>query len=348
MPGAWGCPLPSPRASGWDGMTSGHRRVEHHQSASSYTLPQRTIAVFKYVIFWFVFNVLGRLPRPVLYWIAEVVARVGYSLAPGVRANVWDNVRHVLPDAPKSRVRKAAKAVFRNVGYYYADLAQMERMDVNEFFEKRLVYYGIEEYIRSNLNKGRGVVMLSAHVGNAEIAGQGLIPLGIPCFAVTEPVKPERLSRMLNKIRSSKGVEFEPVGVSSAKRIVRILRGGGTVALMGDRDISGPKMLLPFFGEETWLPTGPVEVALRTGAAIVPSFSVRRGRYVIEAWAQEPIEIERTADLQADVKTAMLAYIKRLEAFLHQEPDSWGVFERIWDGDGTSPEPANEPEKVLA
>ncbi|HUF53462.1 MAG TPA: lysophospholipid acyltransferase family protein [Dehalococcoidia bacterium] len=302
--------------------------------------------MLRYLIFWFVFNVLGRLPRPILYWIAEVVARVGYSLAPGIRANVWDNLRHLMPDAPRRRVRKAAKAVFRNVAYYYADLAQMERMDLDDFFHNRLIYYGIEEHIRSNLNEGRGVVMLSAHVGNAEIAGQALIPLGIPCFAVTEPVEPAPLRRMLNKIRSAHGVEFMPVGVSSAKRIVRILRDGGTVALMGDRDISGPRMRLPFFGEETWLPTGPIEVALRTGAAIVPSFSVRRGRYTIEAWAEEPIEVERTGDLQTDVKTATLAFIERMEAFLRREPESWGVFERIWDGDAASPQPTRKPEEV--
>jgi KDO2-lipid IV(A) lauroyltransferase len=221
-------------------------------------------------------------------------------------------------------------------------------MDLNDFFQNRLVYRGIEEHIRSNLEKGRGVVMLSAHVGNAEIAGQGLIPLGISCFAVTEPVKPAALSRMLNKIRRSKGIEFEPVSVASAKRIVRTLRAGGTVALMGDRDISGPKMRLPFFGEETWMPTGPIEVALRTGAAIVPSFSARRGRYNIDATAEAPIEIERTDDLQADVRTAMLAYIERLEARLRAEPDQWVVLERLWDGEAPAPAPASEPEEVAA
>jgi KDO2-lipid IV(A) lauroyltransferase len=302
--------------------------------------------VLKYVIFWFVFRVLGRLPLPLLYGFAEVVARAGYTLAPRVRANVWDNLRHVMPDAPKSRVRKAARQVFRNVAYYYADLAQLRRMDIDQFFRERLVYHGIEEYIRPNLDRGRGVVMLSAHVGNAEMAGQGLIPLGIPCFAVTEPVQPARLSRMLNDIRASKGVEFMPVGVPAVKRIVRMLRGGGTVALMGDRDIHGPKMLLPFFGEETWLPTGPVEVALRTGAAIVPSFSARRGRYGIEAWAEEPIEVERTDDFQADVRTAMLAFIERMEARLRAEPDQWLVFERLWDTDATAEPATPEPEEA--
>jgi KDO2-lipid IV(A) lauroyltransferase len=234
------------------------------------------------------------------------------------------------------------------VAYYYADLAQLPQMDINQFFRERLKYTGIEEHIRPQLAAGRGVVMLSAHVGCSEMAGQALIPLGIPCFAVTEPVKPERLARMLNEIRMSKGVVFMPVGVPAVKRIVRILRSGGTVALMGDRDISGPKMLLPFFGEETWLPTGPVEVALRTGAAIVPSFSARRGRYVIDAVAEEPIEIERTEDFQADVKAAMLEFIKRMEARLRAEPEQWLVFERLWDADEAAGELAKQPETAAA
>ncbi|MEO6198055.1 MAG: hypothetical protein ABIP58_08110, partial [Dehalococcoidia bacterium] len=101
--------------------------------------------------------------------------------------------------------------------------------------------------------------------------------------------------------------------------------------LMGDRDIEGPRMKLPFFGVDTWMPTGPVEVGLRTGAAIFPSFCVRRRRYGIDAYLEEEIIIERTDDLQADVRAAMLKYIERLEWWLRKEPDQWAVFERIWD-----------------
>jgi KDO2-lipid IV(A) lauroyltransferase len=304
--------------------------------------------VLKYAVFWFVFRVLGRLPLPVLYAIAEIVARASYTLARRSRENVWDNLRHAAPGTSKRHLRRCALNVFRNVAKYYADLAHLPRMDIDKFLRERLVYHGIEEHVRPNLERGRGVVMLSAHMGNVELAGQGLVPLGILAFAVTEPVKPDALSRMLNGIRASKGHEFQPVSVASAKRIVRTLRSGGTVALMGDRDIHGPKMLLPYFGEETWMPTGPIEVALRTNAAIVPSFSMRRGRYGIEAIAEPPIEIERTDDFQADVRTAMLEYIRRLEGRLRAEPEQWMVLERIWDVEKAAPVSAAEPEKVVA
>src|ERR1700694_1439069 len=95
-------------------------------------LPHIMGAVLKYVVFWVVFRILGRLPLGALYNIGDMAAAVGDLVCTGVRANVWDNLRHVMPDAPKSRIRKAAKQVFRNVGYYYADLAHMPHMDVRD------------------------------------------------------------------------------------------------------------------------------------------------------------------------------------------------------------------------
>jgi KDO2-lipid IV(A) lauroyltransferase len=287
--------------------------------------------VLKYALFWFVFRVLGLLPAPVLYTIAEGVGWLGYRLFPGVRAQVLDNVSHVLPNASQRKRDRVAKRVFRNVAYYYADLAHMRRMDLDEFFTKRLVFHGVRERMLARLTPENGAVMLSAHYGNPEIVGQGMISLGHRVFAVTEPVEPPALAAMMNEIRSCKGLEFRPVSVASAKKILRLLKSGGIVALMGDRDILGPRMKLPFFGVETWMPTGPIEAGLRTGAPIYPCFCRRIGRTKWEAWLEEPLTIERTDDFQADVKTATLQYISRLEWWLRNEPEQWGVLERIWD-----------------
>jgi lauroyl/myristoyl acyltransferase len=110
-----------------------------------------------------------------------------------------------------------------------------------------------------------------------------------------------------------------------------MVRSGGSVALMGDRDIEGPRMRLPFLGEEAWLPTGPIEVAVRNDVPVFPCFSFRRGRYGFEAHVEEPLRVERTGNLQADTRAAMLQYIERLEAKLRAEPEQWAVLERIWD-----------------
>jgi KDO2-lipid IV(A) lauroyltransferase len=289
----------------------------------------------KYLLFWFVVRILGRLPLPALYWIGDVVGGLGYRLFPGVRGAVLDNIRHAIPDAPRQKQEKVARQVFRNVCYYYADLVNIPHMDPQHFLDERMTYHG-RELLEPVLESGSGAVLLSAHWGNPELAVQGLGALGIRTMAVTEPIQPPKLARLLNNTRSAHGIEFLPVGIAGVKRIIQMLRSGGTVALMGDRDIEGPKMLLAFLGEETWVPTGPIEVGLRTGVPIFPVFARRIRKSRLHAFIEEPLAIDRTGDLQADVRSGMIQYIARLEARLRDEPEQWAVLERIWDSPGAS------------
>lgn len=285
----------------------------------------------KYLVFWFVFTVLGRLPVPVLYRIADIVGAISYRAAPTARENVLDNLRHVMPDASSRQVEKTAKKVFRNVAYYWADMAHMPYLDTAKLLKERMVLHGIEERLRPASQTGKGAIMWSAHLGNPEIAGQAMVPLGMHAFALTEPIQPPALARLLKKHREAHGHEFVPVGVGSVKGMLKTLRKGGIVVLLGDRDIEGPKMLLPFFGVETYLPSGPAEVAVRTGAAPLPCFAPRKGSYQIEAWVEEPIPIQQTGDFEADVRAAMLEWVARLEARIRATPEQWCVLERVWD-----------------
>jgi len=288
----------------------------------------------KYWLFWFFFRALGRLPLSALYLLAILVADASYLAFPAVRANVWDNLSHVMPEkTPKHRLRRAARQVFRTVTLYYADLASLPRLDTRQFFDERLRVFGLKEHLLPAVESGRGVVMMSAHFGNPELVVQGLLAVGVNVLALTEPQKPRRLSSLMDGIRASKGHEFAPVSVGSVKRVVRTLKRGGTVALMGDRDIQGPRQRLPFFGEETWMPTGPIEVALRTGAIVIPCFAVRKGR-IFEAFMEEPLELERTSDFQQDVRAGALAFLARFEMRLREEPGQWAVLERVWEDEG--------------
>ncbi|MBI2913156.1 MAG: lysophospholipid acyltransferase family protein [Chloroflexi bacterium] len=295
--------------------------------------------MLKFALFVIALHTLGRLPLPILYRLVSFIADLIYVLIPKLRHNVWDNLRHVMPaDATKSELRAAARQVIRNVALYYADLVRMPHMDIDEFFRQRFAFHGFHEILAPAAKAGNGVVILSAHCGNPELAGQGLIPMGVRVVALTEPVKPRRLSALVDRLRSSKGHTFVPVGVGGVRRVMQTLRSGGVVALMGDRDIEGPKARLPFCGVETLMPTGPIEVALRTGATLIPSFSARRNTYIIEVDVEEPLELERTGDWERDVRLGTLKYLERLERRLRADPGQWAVLEKIWD----APEPVPE------
>jgi KDO2-lipid IV(A) lauroyltransferase len=288
--------------------------------------------MLKYVLFWLAFGTIGRLPTRLLYTIFGMVADITYMLASGSRREVWNNLRHVVPpDTPKRAIRRMARQIFHNVALYYVDLARMPYTDTHHLFHKRMEVHGLYENLIPAVESGGGVIMLGAHCGNPELAGQALIPVGIKVFALTEPLDPPQLSGLLDRARSSRGHEFGPVNIGNVRRVMKTLRSGGAVALMGDRDIEGPRQRLPFFGVETWMPTGPIELAIRTGATVIPSFSARKDGYFMEAYMEEPLEWQTTGDFQADVRAGTLAYLKRLETWLRDDPGRWLVLEPIWD-----------------
>ncbi|HEU4760425.1 MAG TPA: lysophospholipid acyltransferase family protein [Dehalococcoidia bacterium] len=288
--------------------------------------------MWRFVLFSVAVHTLGRLPVRALYALASLIGEASYLLFPRQRRRVWENLRHAVPpDTPKARLRALARRVFRNVALYYADLISMPHLDPQKFFDERLIVHGLEENLFPAVRAGGGVIVISGHCGNPELAVHGLIPKGIRILALTEPLAPPRLSKLVDRIRSASGHRAMPVGVAGVRQVVQTLRKGGVVALMGDRDIRGPKARLPFLGSETLMPTGPIEVALRTGATVIPAFTSRLDRCRIEAWLEEPLELERTGDLEHDVRNGTLRFLERLERHLRADPGQWAVLEAIWD-----------------
>ncbi len=276
---------------------------------------------------------------------AQIVGRLVYWLSRARRRDVINNLRHVMGrEVPDRKVQAAARNVFVNVAKNYVDLVRMPYIDVDDFYRRRLRYYGFDEHVLPAVAAGKGVIALSGHLGNPELGAQGMLPKGVKVFALTEPLQPPRLSRLVDSLRASKGHSFAPVGFAGVRRAIQILRQGGVVALVGDRDIEGPRASLPFFGEEAMIPTGPIEVALRTGATVIPAFCVRTEQGGVDAYLEEPLDMERTGDMERDVRTNTLRFLSRLERRLQDYPDQWVVLESIWDG---VPVPSEHPSAAV-
>ena len=289
--------------------------------------------MWKYILFLIAIHTLGRLPLRAGYAVAQIAGRLVYWLSPARRRDVINNLRHVMGRKARDRaVRAAAREVFVNVAKNYVDLVRMPYIDVDDFYQRRLRYYGFDEHVLPAVAAGRGVIALSGHLGNPELGAQGMLPKGVKVFVLTEPLQPAKLSRLVDSLRACKGHSVAPVGFAGVRRAIQTLRQGGVIALMGDRDIEGPRASLPFFGEEAMMPTGPIEVALRTGATVIPSFCVRTEQGGVYAYLEEPLEMEQTGDMERDIRTNTLRFLARLEHRLRDHPDQWVVLESIWDG----------------
>lgn len=271
----------------------------------------------------------SRLPHPLAYGLARIAGDLAYRYRHGTRADVQDNMRHVMGRlATHDEVDRAAREAFRNVARYYVDLIRLPLTTPQRMIQKNVRVIGIER-VHAATQRGQGVVVATAHFGNPEIGVQVGAVLGLNVLVLAEPLSPPSFDEMMTKMRTTFGVRYEDVSFSAVANAIKHLRGGGVLAIICDRDIQGTGTPLPFFGEETPLPLGAVELAARTGALLVPGYSRRVGTG-FEITFEEPIELEKTGDREADAVTNAKKLLKVAEAWIRSDPGQWMVLERIW------------------
>ena len=286
--------------------------------------------MWKYYVLRLAYLLLGRLPLRLLYGIAHVVGNGAYWTRSGTRRAVIENMRQVMgPEASEREMRRAAREVFRNATRYYADLIHMPRVDMERFFREQLELEGTE-YLQAARDSGRGAVMVSAHFGNPEMSAQGLAGAGFSIFALTEPLQPQALSDFTHWLRSHHGHDYRTVGFGAIKEAIRRIKRGGIIAILLDRDVAGTGVPMQFCGAETRIPLGAVNLALRTGADLIPAWAWRIRGYRFRARIGPPLELVRTGNFDEDVRVNTERVLALFEEQLRSDPGQWAVLEPIW------------------
>ena len=149
---------------------------------------------------------------------------------------------------------------------------------------------------------------------------------------VTEPLEPPRLHELVHRVREHTGVPFVPIDRAGLRRALAHLRAGGALGVLADRDVLGTGRPLPFFGERAALPWGAVELARRSGAALVTGFVYRSGVARYRVVIDPAIAIPRTDDREADTREGMRLLVARLERGIRRAPEQWFPLSPVWSG----------------
>jgi KDO2-lipid IV(A) lauroyltransferase len=277
-----------------------------------------------------------RLPRRVGYWIANIVGDLVYVFWPSGRANVIDNMRHVLgPEATEKEIRATARRSFRNYVKLLVDFARNADTD-RATVEGRLEPIGVDrldqafERLDQAFERGKGVLVVGSHLGDWEIAGIALANRGYPINAVSETLGNARINQMAIRSRAARGIQLIPMEYA-LRRVYVALHRNEAVGLVVDRPLSPDEGVpVKFFDERISWPTGPAVLALRTGATIVTGYLVRneRDHYLCEIFP--PLEYDTTGDHDADVQRITQQLVTIQEDLIRRYPDQWFMFRRMW------------------
>lgn len=283
--------------------------------------------MWKYYAFRFAGFALAHLPMKVGYLIAFLVANTVYMLSPGMRAAIADNMRHVLgSEAGDARLRQTVRGVLKNAARNYFDLIKIPHLKPSDI-EGCITLHGWHD-LEDALDKGKGVILVTAHFGSFELASQLLPVRSIKTTVLVELLEPPALLRHVTALRSSKGLTCVAAHSGALEVVMQSLRRGEVVLFACDRDIANDGFKSNFFGEEISLPADAVRIAMRTGAAVIPAFSLRRGDGQHDVYFEPAVDIALGGNGAAARNVQQVTHV--MEKYIRACPEQWVVLGRAW------------------
>lgn len=274
--------------------------------------------------------VLPHIPATVSVPVAQAVGRALARPRSTPREMAAQHTGRVLGRRLGAReAARAAQHVFSYAARYWVEVFSLPGLPGDVIDEHMAVTSGWED-LRAALEGDGGVILALPHLGSWEWGGAWLARRGHPMTAVAEVLEPPELFDWFVRQRAALGLHVVPLSASAGGTLSRMLRSGGLVGLVADRDLLGTGVPVEFFGETTTLPAGPATLALRTGAALFPTAVYQgpgRGHHAVILPA---VDTARHGDLRSDVHRITQDMARGFEELIGRAPEQWFCFQPNW------------------
>ncbi len=282
-----------------------------------------------YYIYKLVLLICRTFSRKQLYKIADAAGYITYLLASRGPRSCRKNLRTILgPGQPKSRINRLAIETYKNFSRFIGDFFSFPVMEP-DYIEKNICLKN-GNALREEYNKGKGVIIVSAHMANWEIGGHVFSTMGFPIYAVALAHEEPRVNDLFIQMRKQMGVNV--IDLNDSKGLLyEKLRQGNILAIIGERIYTsefGVEVCL--CGKPVMIPTGAYRLSIRTGAPIVPVLGYKDEQELFHIEINDPIhpsgrkgrkEIKRMAD----------EWVQVFENNLKAHPEQWFTFFSFWD-----------------
>lgn len=268
------------------------------------------------------------LPASLERALAKIGATIYWRLAPHRRDVVIRNLQPALQNDPVA-ARYAARALFTEFALKVVDLWRYESGVA--LANWMVDWKGWDFYLAAH-QRGKGVLLVTPHLGNWEIGG-AYVPLkGHRLIVLTQPEPDQRLTEMRQAARAFRGVETIVVGEDAFAflEIVKRLQDGATVALLMDRPVAATAVTVNLFGRAFSASIAAAELARASGCAILPGVIIRTADgYSGEI--QPEIQYDRAAIGNRAARIELTQKIMRVfEPAIQQHITQWFHFVPIW------------------
>jgi len=293
----------------------------------------------EYALFRLLSAILLAVPEAVALRAGAFLGRVAGSVLRLRRRVVDANLRMAFPERPAAWRRRVARSSYAHLGREAAAMFRMSGMDPASIVVRTEVE-GLDA-LRDALAEGKGVVLLTGHLGSWEMGGAAIAAHGFPVVGVAKPMANRRFDADLTAARERLGMEIVDTG-AAPKRALRALGEGKVVGLVADQNAGRNGLFVPFFGRLASTHRGPALFAVRAGAPLFVGSCIRlpgsTQRYRIHV---ERVPAPGTGDAERDVQLLTEAHTAVLERAVREAPEQYFWQHKRWK---TRPAPEPAPE----
>ncbi len=290
--------------------------------------------------YWLVVAVargLGALPRGLARWLAAGLVCAIYHGMGRLRRVGLRNLELALPELPSVERERILRGVYRHLGWQLVEFCRMPRYTA-ENTRGWIRTEGLEHYEAARA-RGKGVLVLTGHLGAWELSSFYHSLMGYPMGMVIRRLDNRRLDAFVNGIRCLHGNRVLHKN-DFGRSLLTAMRAGETVGILMDTNMTPPQgLFVDFFAMKACTASGLAHIALKTGAAVLPGFLVwepDERQYVLHFGPE--IEFAQSGDREADLHAATQKCNDVLESWIRRYPDQWLWIHRRW-----KTRPAGEP-----
>jgi len=240
------------------------------------------------------------------------------------------NLQLAFPGIAQRRALQIARRSAQNFGMTFCEFLHLNGASPQSIHD--YVTVEGEEHLQAGLERGKGLILLTAHFGNWEALGARAAQM-FPLTVVARPTSNPGVQSHLDRIR--RGVNMELISsAQGARPALRALRQNKALAILPDQYAGPNGLVLPFFGHNTSVWPSVAHLAMMSGATVLPSFGVRQkpwmtnGRFIAKIFPG--YQVSAGNDKNQIVREGTLRMIAELENIIHQHPEQWMWLHRRW------------------
>jgi KDO2-lipid IV(A) lauroyltransferase len=283
----------------------------------------------EFVLVWAAVKLLSLPPRSVARNIGAFIARLALLLTPRLTGVGDLNLRLAFPGKSAAERQQILRRLYRNLGWLLAEFCQMPRY-TPETTRSFIRYEGLEHYLAAR-DEGKGVLILTGHLGAWELSSFYHSLMGYPMSIVIRRLDNPLVDSLVNHIRCLHGNQVLHKD-DFARGLLASMRRGETVGILMDTNMTPPQgSFVDFFSQSACTGTGLARIAMKTGARVLPGFLLweeATEQYVLRFGA--PLSVAASGDVEADAIANTALFTRVIEDYIRQYPDQWLWVHRRW------------------